>query len=258
MKSVAALTLALVGLAMLAAVAADLTPFSISSPARIVELDGQAVQGEPVQLAWSDEPGVFYLQTSQGYEPNVTTRHYTITLGDKAPQKIKSEPGWASQYWAYKSRRDAPAQPDLLIGVETRTENNRIPTQSLADKARGAESGGGQIALRGAQEAANDSKNASQVRALKLKGTTIGEYYDAPLVPGLTFGWSPEKQHAIAFADTKGRLAVFDYFLDAVQTVDGTDHVLLPAWSADGEKIVFLERVGRNHYVLEQVTISRR
>lgn len=258
MKSVAALTLALVGLAMLAAVAADLTPFTISSPALVVDFDGHAVEGDPVQLAWSQEPGVFYLQTSQGFDPKVTTRHYTITLGENAPKKIKSEPDWASQYWAFKSRRDAPAQNDLLIGVETRVENNRIPTQSLADKARGAESGGGQIALRGAQEAANDSKNASQIRSLKLKGTTVGEYYDAPLIPGLTFGWSPEKEHAIAFADTKGRLAVFDYFLDTVQAVDGTDHVLLPAWSMDGTKIVFLERTGRNHYVLEQVTISRR
>jgi hypothetical protein len=258
MKSIAALTVALVGLAMLAVVAADLTPFSISPPAVIVDFDSHAVQGDPVQLAWSDKPGVFYLQTSQGYEPNVTTRHYTITLGEKAPQNIKEEPDWAADYWKYKSRRDAPAQTDLLIGVETRVENNRIPTQSLADKARGAESGGGEIAMRGAREAANDSRNATQVRSLKLKGTTIGEYYDAPLIPGLTFGWSPEKEHAIAFADPKGRLAVLDYFLDAVQTVDGTDHVLLPAWSKDGEKIVFLERAGRNHYVLEQVTISRR
>jgi hypothetical protein len=254
------LILALVGFAAFTIVeAADLTPFAISAPAVVMDFDGHTIQGDPVQLAISSQPGVFYLQTADGYAPNVTIRHYTITLGDKAPAKTKSEPPWADQYWAFKSRRDAPAQHDLLISVETRVENNRLPTQSLADKARGMESGGGAIAMRGAEEAANDSKNATRIRALKLKGTTIGEFYDeAPLLPGLTFGWSPESQHAVAFADGSGKLAVMDYFLDATQKIDATENVLLPAWTMDGTKIVFLERTGKNRYALEQVTISRK
>lgn len=253
------LALAFVGLAILAGTAAPaLIPFAVSPPAVIMDFDGHAVQGHPVALAWSGTAGTFYLQTVEGYQPKLVTRHYTITVGDKAPVKITAEPDWATQYWAFKSRRDAPAQTDLLIAVDQRVDRNRIPNQSLADKARGMESGGGAIALQGAENAANDSQNRSEVKSLRLKNTIIGEFYDAPLIPGLTFGWSPATQHAVAYADTHGRLAIFDYFLDAAQTVDGTDHVLLPAWSMDGMKIVFLEQTGKKRFSLEQVTVTRR
>jgi hypothetical protein len=32
------------------------------------------------------------------------------------------------------------------------------------------------------------------------------------------------------------------------QQIDGTKNVILPAWSADGSKIAFLQKAGKNKY----------
>ncbi len=69
----------------------------------------------------------------------------------------------------------------------------------------------GATAMAGAADAANDFSNAAMVRSLVLKNEVIGEFIDAPLLPGLTFGWSPEDLHAVAYKDQHGKLAVFDY-----------------------------------------------
>ncbi len=119
------------------------------------------------------------------------------------------------------------------------------------------ESGGGQIALRGAAEAATDSRYALEVRTLMLKRQFIGEFRTGPLLPGVTFGWSPQPLHSVAFVDRRGRLAIYDYLLDQHQSVDATSDVLLPAWSPDGQKIVFLVKSGKNSYTLEQVNVTR-
>jgi hypothetical protein len=254
MKSSAVFGLALVGLAA-ATLVADNAPFVISPPAVIVDVDGHSMKGDPVELSWSPTPGQFYVETADGTAPDVTLRHYLVALGDKSPSGVKAQPTWAQQYWAYKSRRDAPADTSLLIDVRNTTEDN-IPTQSLANKARATESGGGGAFLSGAQEAAHSQETAAEVRTLVLKGTDIGKFVDAPLVPGLTFGWSPQKFHAIAYVDDDGHLAVMDYVKNGKQQVGGTKDVLLPAWSPDGTQIAFLERAGHKKYTLERVTVS--
>ncbi|HVC20340.1 MAG TPA: hypothetical protein VNE16_09695 [Vicinamibacterales bacterium] len=255
MKRAVALTVALAGL--IAPVLAGAPSFHVTPPAVIIDVDGHTLKGDPVQLAWGNTEGRFYVQTVQGYQPKVVFRHYTITLGDKAPVGVKTEPAWASTYWSWKSTRNAPADPNLLIDVRSRVDANRIPIMSLADKAAAMSSGGGQLALQGAEAAGNDRQNAVKVRMLLLKGTTIGQFYNAPLLPGLTFGWSPKALHAVAYVDTHGRLAIFDYLLGAKQVVDGTRNVLLPAWSPDGTKIVFLQKTGDKRYTLEQVNVTR-
>ncbi len=258
MKSAAVFALAVVALAVAGTIAADTEPFAVSAPAIIMDVDGHSLKGDPVELAWSATAGEFYVQTVEGSMPKVTTRHYMLKLGDKAPSTMKAQPDWANRYWAFKSRRDAPAQASLLIDVKDTIEQNRLPTQSMSDKAKGMESGGGQFALRGAEEAANDHSNAAQVKTLVLRGIDVGRFVDAPLVPGLTFGWSPSQLHAIAYVDDDGRLGVFDYMKNSHQIVDGTSHVLLPAWSPDGTQIAFLARTGRKHYALERVTVTLR
>jgi len=258
MKSAAVFALAVVALAAAGTIAADSGPFAVSAPAAIMDVDSHAMKGDPVELAWSGTSGQFYVQTVEGYTPNVTVRHYLIRLGDKAPSTMKAQPDWANTYWASKSRRDAPAATSLLIDVRDTVEANRLPTQSLADRAKGTESGGGDFAMKGAEAAANDHTNAAQVRTLVLKGVNVGRFVDTPLVPGLTFGWSPPKLHAIAYVDDNGRLGVFDYTTNGRQVVDGTKDVLLPAWSPDGSEIAFLERTGRKRYSLERVKITLR
>ena len=258
MKLAAALALAALTAAA-TSFAADIAAlaFKTTPPAVIMDMDGRTLQGDPVQLAWSAAPGEFYIQTAEGLDPDMKLRHYTVTLGDRAPHEVKGEPQWASQYWAWKSARNTPTDPDLLIQVETNVEKNRIPIQSLADKARGMESGGGGIALQGAIAAATDSQFALHVRTLRLKGQFLGQFRSGPLLPGFTFGWSPQPLHAVAFVDESGALGIYDYLLNRHQTVADTKAVLLPAWSPDGQKIVFLVKTGKQSYTLEQVNVTR-
>ena len=230
--------------------------YQVSPPATIIDLDSSVITGDPVQLTWSPTQGQFYLQTVEGTDPNVKLRHYLITLGSPKPETIKAEPDWATKYWAFKSTRNVPGRSDLLIEVREHRKTGQIPTQSLRDKAKGMDSGA--IAVQGAADAANDFSNAAMVRSLVLKDEVIGEFVDAPLLPGLTFGWSPEDLHAVAYKDQHGKLAVFDYDSGDHQEVDETRDVLLPAWSLEENKIAFLERTGRKKYSLMQVDINRR
>ena len=230
--------------------------YQISPPAVVIDLDSSVIKGDPVQLTWSPTEGQFYLQTVEGTDPNVKLRHYLISVGSKKPATVKAEPDWAVKYWAFKSTRNAPGRSDLMIEVSERRKTGELPNQSLSDKAKGMDAGS--MAMAGAANAANEYNNAALVRSLMLKNEVIGEFIDAPLLPGLTFGWSPEDLHSVVYADQKGRLAVFDYDSGDRQEVGDTKDVLLPAWSLEKDKIAFLERTGRKKYSLMQIDISRR
>jgi Tol biopolymer transport system component len=41
------------------------------------------------------------------------------------------------------------------------------------------------------------------------------------------------------------------------QQIDGTKNVILPAWSADGSKIAFLQKSGKNKYDLFVVDVRQ-
>ncbi|MGE5246618.1 MAG: hypothetical protein ACM3SQ_20510 [Betaproteobacteria bacterium] len=226
--------------------------FQVSAPATVIDLDQSTFKGDPVVLAWSAD-GQFYIETAQGDAPHVKLRHYLVKVGDRAPKSTGSEPKWASEYWAFKSTRNTPARPNLMIEVRDHVEHNRIPTQSLAQKAQGTETG----SVSGMMEAANDYKNGAGVRNLLLGDHVISTIIDAPLVPGTTFGWSPARLQAVAYVDERHRLRVFEYVTGEDLEVPGTKDVLLPAWSPQGDKIVFLERTGRDKYALTQISISR-
>ena len=153
----------------------------------------------------------------------------------------------------WKSARTAPGHADLRIDVDARTDVGQVRSQSLRDKAAGEQNRG--TAVRGAADVAAGTQ---RVRTLVLKGEAIGEYVDAPLVPGLTFGWSPEALHAIAYVAHSRRLTLMDVVSGEKQEVATTSGVALPAWSLDGSQIVFLQKSGRKKYALMQVTVSRR
>jgi hypothetical protein len=102
---------------------------------------------------------------------------------------------------------------------------------------------------------AAQNEAGSVTRTLTLKGETIGRYVDQPLVPGMTFGWSPTTLHAVAYAKTDGHLAIFDFDKVPVD-VGGTKAVLLPAWSPDGSSIAYLQKTGRRDYVLSTVAVT--
>ncbi len=226
--------------------------FQVTAPATVIDLDKDTLKGDPVELAWSAD-GKFYVQTAEGDAPHVKLRHYLVAVGGRSPESIGSEPDWATEYWTFKSTRNTPGRPDLIIDVRDRVEHNRIPTQSLAQKAKGTENG----SIGGLMEAANDYKNGAEVRTLVLADHVISTLIDKPLVPGTTFGWSPANLRAVAYVDERHRLRVFEYVTGEDLEVQGTQDVLLPAWSPQGDKIAFLERTGRNKYALNQISISR-
>jgi hypothetical protein len=90
-----------------------------------------------------------------------------------------------------------------------------------------------------------------------LKGEVVGEWVNHAIVPGLTFGWGPAGSHLIAYAEkSSGRLVIMDS-TGARQKIDGTKSVVLPAWTADGSKVAYLEGRGRNKFAVVIAKVER-
>ncbi len=234
--------------------APDPPPFNITAPAAVIDLDAGELRGAPIQLAWSPDSVRWYLETLDGEGPNAKHHRFEIAVGDRAPRTVDAAPEWAVSYWSFKSNRAVPAHPTILIAVDEARRTGQIPTQSLRQKAAGMSNGA--IALQGAFEANNDFANAARVLTLTIDGTTISQLVDEPLVPGMTFGWSPKEYDAIAFRNEKRHGLSIYRIGGCTLEVPDTREILLPAWSPDGTKIAFLERTGKKKYELRQVTIS--
>ena len=225
-------------------------PFVVSAPATLLDLDLGKLKGAPTCLAWSPNEGEFYLQT---VDDGAKMRHYILHV-DSSPQAADGQPVWAASYWSWKSARTAPGHSELVIEVANRNDMSQITSMNLHDKAAGV---GDRNGTPGVATMANANIGAAQVRTLMLKGEAIGEYVNAPLVPGLTFGWSPQSMHSIAYVPHSHRLMLMDVVSDAKLEVAATSEVLLPAWSPDGSQIVFLQKTGRKTFALMRVTVTR-
>jgi Tol biopolymer transport system component len=59
---------------------------------------------------------------------------------------------------------------------------------------------------------------------------------------------------AIAFVDKKHRLTIVDQE-GHTRTVPATKDVLLPAWSPDGTRIAWLQKAGRDRYVIVAIDV---
>ena len=236
----------LLGALITALLAATDQSLTLTPPAVVVALNGSQLKGTPQQLAWSPDGKSLCLRTLEG-DSQGKWRSYLIALDARTFQGLDATPEWAASYWEWKSSRTAPGRPGMVVQVETTNKTGTIPTQSLRDKARG-----GMIE----NAVAAREQAGSVTRTLTLKGETIGQYVNQPLVPGMTFGWSPEALHAVAYAKPDGHLAVLD--LDAGPiNVDGADNVLLPAWSPDGKKVAYLQKTGRRDYVVSTIDVAR-
>ena len=127
--------------------------------------------------------------------------------------------------------------------------------------ARGGLEGGGAMdpvgagATGGAMSAAMQSQVAHYY-TLRLKGEVIGEFVNAPAVPGLTFGWAPTDTGLIAYASQDGRLVIMDD-KGRKQQVPDSRSVLLPAWSPDGTRLAYFERTGKHKARLEVVDVKQ-
>jgi len=254
----ALLTLVLTAAAV--AAPADATKLTFSPPAALVEIDTGKLKGDLTQVAWSPDATELYLQTIErdraGNVKNL--RHYVLGLDGKGPKGVKAQPPWAAMYWTWKSAQSAPGLPSLKIQVEQRQK--RVTTTSIptgGDMARGSPSGstGGTSVTEGLD--AGMAFQTARVFTLKLKGTVVGEFVNAPAVPGLTFGWGPKGSGLIAFANDEGTLVVMDD-RGRTQEVRDTKAAQFPAWTDDGKRLAYLERTGRKKMTVRVVEVTDR
>jgi hypothetical protein len=261
-----AMSLMLVLALITAALPIDATKISVSAPMTIVEIDTGRLKGDLVRLAWAPDGTQLYLQTAEpDTRGNVKLRHFTVGLDGSAPRSVDAEPPWATLYWSWKSAQSAPGVTALTIQVDQQTK--RVNTTSapaggdMAKGGLGSGTGGGSGGAGGmstgeAVGAAYQSQNAT-VMTLKLKGEIVGQFVNAPALPGTTFGWGPSGSGLIAFVRTGDRadLVIMDDQNRKCE-IGATRAALLPAWTADGRKLAYLEKTGRKKVTLKIVDIS--
>jgi hypothetical protein len=230
----------------------------IAPGSQIAELDMGKLKGEPSRLAWSADGSQIYLQTLEGGfgRPNPKLRHYVFQVTNGAKEDLQAEPEWASKYWTAKSGQTSPDGPPLKI--ELKTEQRREQTTSVprgGDLARGGTSIDTGTSVSDGVAAAYGSQTVT-AHSMLLKGEVVGEFLNSVIVPGLTFGWGPQGSKLIAFAAPKtGRVVVMDQE-GGKQEVAGSKDAILPAWSADGSRLAWLQKEGRGKFVLQVARVS--
>lgn len=244
----------------------------LAPPEKVADLDADRLKGEPWRVAWSPDGKALYVQTMRrDRNGNERVEHYEVPAGGGALRSIEAEPAWAAQYWIWKSGRAAPGSPAFRIEVDSQrqvVQSTSTPKGAAiagmgGDPTAGAAGGGvgpgtagaaGGVNT-GALGAAGQAQNA-QIVTLRLKGQVIGEWVNAPMVPGLTFGWAPQALNLVAFANKDAHLVVMDE-AGITREVEGTRDVRLPAWSGDGSAIAYVQRTGRNKFQLLVSAVSR-
>ena len=233
----------------------DVSTLKIGTPALVAEIDLGKIKGEPRQLAWSPDFTQFYFQTADGNKPDDIVRHYLVAASGGAVTPTPQEPGWAADYWRFKSDRSAPGMTDVMIDVKQTIEKIKIGTGSAgaADRsAPGAES----VTSSGNVERAAESQGENVIR-LVLFDEPVSVFVNQRPIPGLQFGWGPAGSGAIAYVNGSGRLVLLDRQKHR-QTLAGIKEALLPAWTTDGSRIAFLEKSGRRKYTLMTATVGAR
>jgi hypothetical protein len=265
-RSLSAFVLALtvtasVGLAQTPQV--DATKVVVSAPAGGTEIDAGRMKGDLTRMSWSADGRTLYFQTvERDTRGNVDARHFVLAPNDKQPKAVDQEPPWAAAYWLAKSAQSAPGVAGLKITVDQPQQRVSATAAPVGgDMAKGglgatggAGGGAGGSTTGDAVSAAYQSQTATVV-TLRLKAEAVGEFVNAPALPGTTFGWGPSGTGLIAFVNGAGRLVIMDG-QGRKQEVEGTKAAWLPGWSTDGTRLVYLERSGRKKYTVRTLDIT--
>ena len=236
---------------------------SLATPQVVVEVDTDRLKGQPTVLAWSTDGKDMYLQTVERDRSGVvkSMRHYVITGDPKSLKQQDQQPAWASQYWSWKSAQASPVSSSFKISVESREETKRA-TAAVGDLAKGGGSAGDGRGIPGttADEVGNIATQSQvlTIYTLKLKGTTLGEWTNEAVVPGLNFGWAPAPHRLIVYAKREGGPLLALDEQGRKQDLTGAKNAVLPAWSSDGKKLAWLERKDRKKFDLTIADVSRQ
>jgi hypothetical protein len=229
----------------------DAKALQLAAPASVAQIDTGKLKGEPTQLAWSPDGASLFLQTSERDALGMvkSPRYFMMSAADGKPESVKAAPDWVSEYWGWKAHRSAPGAGSFQIDIteEQKTATATSSPMGGALARGGADDPGSGTTMDDAVMRAQQTQK-QRVITLRLKNEIVGQFINQQFLPGYTFGWAP-RGAMIAYGDEQGRLTIMDQQGNK-RAVDGTKAVLLPAWSADGTKIAYLQRVGKNKYEL--------
>lgn len=229
---------------------------AVETPVVVTTLDTAKLDGEPARVAWSDDGSELYVQTLKGQfgAPDTTARHFVVAVSNPRVTPVDAEPEWASQYWFRKSHQQSPDVPNLKIDLEVSTKTDRSTAAPMGgDMARGAVGGTTGTSAAEAISAINNTVTVP-VYTMRLHGQTIGEFVNAALQPGLTFGWAPKGTQAMAYVHD-GKLILVDG-RGTRHEVKVAKDAILPAWSNDGTRLAWLEKRGKSSYELKVARIN--
>ena len=237
-------------------------PVATFGSARLVAtIDTGKLKGEPTELAWSPDGTQLLLQTEQrgGDGMPKKPRFLLLSKDSSQPSSVDTPPDWAKDYWSWKSGKSGPGTTEPEIDISASEETTSASQAPMGGSAYG---GGGVDAVSGTtiEGSARRSEQTQKQRVvtLSLNGQTIGRFVNQPFLPGYTFGWSPQEQGMIAYADVGGHLAVMAITdtHGAPQALDASKGVILPAWSPDGKTIAYLQKAGKNRWDLFTVAVT--
>ena len=220
----------------------DVSSFTIAPPALVCELDLNQLKGELRRLSWSPDGRNLHVQTA---EVGVAQHDYIITVLDGIVSRAFGEPEWAVGYWAMKSDLAAPGLP--LLRLEVQQDNRRTrPTPFTSNAVGGAYT----------PDVKNPVDNFESEVTLRLLGLTIGNWINGAPMAGETYGWGPSGSGALVFVGRGDRLTLIDQ--EARRRVVGTiKGASMPAWSADGRRLAFLQKTGKKQYRLMTAAVGR-
>ncbi len=237
------------------AVPVDVSTLEIGPPTLVTQVDTGKLKGDLRRLAWAPDGATLYLQTAEGNPPIEKLHHYTVAVQGGAVTMIDQEPEWAARYWAVKQDRTAPGLPSLVIDVKQGQENIKTGTGPAGVLDRSSDPlGAPNPSPDNLAQGTMGNQKANVVR-LQLLGEDIGVWTNERVIPGTRFGWGPSGSGSLVFVGPDGRLVFFDQQKHR-KTVAGARDAILPAWSTDGARLAYLEKVGRKKYALTWVSVA--
>jgi hypothetical protein len=254
-----AFTLALVLWPAFQAASLDVSTLAVGRPVVVAEVDTSRLKGEARRLAWEPDGTTLYLQTSEGKPPGEKVRHYTVDVAGGTPSLVDREPEWAAQYWAVKQDRVAPGMPALVIeiwqGIETLKPG--VGAAGVLDRQSSPDAvAGGSPSVASLSDGAHANQHASVTR-LKLVGEDIAVWINERPYPGARFSWGPPGSGALVYTGEHGELVLFDRQKHR-QSVPDVSGAFLPAWSADGGRLAYLQKTGRKKITIAWVPLEAR